>query len=238
MREIDEAEGLFQDTCDEVETFFNFLNETIEKSPTLNFAGKTREFDSNVINTMKASAYMMLYNLIEATTDKVFRALHEDIKQADFDDLLPELKYYLLRSFKNMKKDITEQTITAPSPIAKTLHQVALDNLKLFSGNIDVRKIKDTAKKYGLTIQQNHTPEEDESRSAHLLKEVKNTRNAIGHGDKSFNEVGKGTSIEELMETKERVINYLNNLLASARIYLDQQQYCHIAAHAPERIAQ
>lgn len=233
MQVIDEAEGLFRDTCDEVNSYFQFLKDAIEKSPTLHFGDEAREFDSGVINTMKASAYMMLYNLIEATTDKIFEALHEDIAQTSFDDLLPKLQYHLLRSFKTMKKDVTPALMPSPTPIATIIHQAALENIKLFSGNIDARKIRETAEKYGLTVNSNTPPQ-----SERQLLSVKTIRNQIGHGEKSFSEVGKSTSIEELIETKEKVIDYLDALLVNAQVYLDQQHYRHTPLHAPETIVQ
>lgn len=236
---IDEAEGLFQDTCEEVECYFSFLESAIEHTPALQFSDELREFDSSVLNTMKASAYLMLYNLIEATTDKVFGALHEGIKQADFDELVPELQYYLLRSFKNMKQSVNEQTV--PGPIAKTLHRSLLTNFKLFSGNIDVRKIESAAGEHCLNIvQDDDVSDGSRSRANYLLLTVKTIRNQVAHGEKSFNEVGRDTAIEELVETKEQVIGYLTRLLESAEAYLSQQHYRrqHVAVDASETITQ
>lgn len=221
---IDQAEGLFQDTCEEVECYFNFLESTIEHTPQLKFTDELREFDSSVLNTMKASGYIMLYNLIEATTDKVFKALHVGIEQADFDELVPELQYYLLSSFKKMKRNISREIV--PDPITKSLHKSILTDLKLFSGNIDVRKIQSAASEHGMNILQPHDATEDSRiHASRLLLSVKTIRNQIGHGEKSFNEVGRATAIEDLIETKEQVISYLTLLLESAEAYLQQQHY-------------
>ena len=54
---------------------------------------------------------------------------------------------------------------------------------------------------------------------------VKNNRNDLAHGIKSFAEVGKDKSADELIEIKNKVVEYLRQILEKIEIYLENQEY-------------
>ncbi len=88
---------------------------------------------------------------------------------------------------------------------------------KLFSGDIDAQKMKTTANKYGFSAK-------TKTDSSDLLI-VKNNRNDLAHGIKSFAEVGKDKSADELIEIKNKVVEYLRQILEKIEIYLENQEY-------------
>ena len=47
----------------------------------------------------------------------------------------------------------------------------------------------------------------------------------LAHGFKSFEEVGRGTNTEELLEIKDRVINYLQGIVENIEEYISKQEY-------------
>jgi hypothetical protein len=64
----------------------------------------------------------------------------------------------------------------------------------LFSGNIDAREIRETAKSYGFSDKTDGM----KTQNGNDLLKIKTNRNDLAHGDKSFSDVGKDASAEEL----------------------------------------
>jgi hypothetical protein len=68
------------------------------------------------------------------------------------------------------------------------------------------------------------------TRGGERLLTVKSNRNDLGHGDKSFSEVGREHDVRDLMVIKEEVFKYLSDILANVERYISERQYL-----SPER---
>ncbi|MDJ0636882.1 MAG: MAE_28990/MAE_18760 family HEPN-like nuclease, partial [Xenococcaceae cyanobacterium MO_188.B29] len=95
------------------------------------------------------------------------------------------------------------------------------DKEKLFSGNIDARKIKQTAEIYGFSYKTDPKKTQD----GYDLLKIKTNRNDLAHGFKSFEEVGRDASADELLQIKKRVICYLREILQNIETYISKQEY-------------
>ncbi len=86
---------------------------------------------------------------------------------------------------------------------------------------MDAKKIKKIADHYsfsGLTNAQ-------KTKNGENILVVKSKRNDLAHGIKSFEEVGRDKTIEELLKIKEEVVEYLRQILENIRDYLDNEEY-------------
>ncbi|MEM7713483.1 MAG: MAE_28990/MAE_18760 family HEPN-like nuclease, partial [Cyanobacteria bacterium P01_A01_bin.68] len=92
---------------------------------------------------------------------------------------------------------------------------------KLFSGNIDGRVIKTIAQDYGFSYKTDARKTGDGSD----LLTVKSNRNDLAHGIKSFAEVGREKSADELVKIKNKVVKYLKQILLNIEIYLSHKEY-------------
>jgi hypothetical protein len=54
-------------------------------------------------------------------------------------------------------------------------------------------------------------------------------RNDLAHGNKSFSEVGKDISIEDIRKVKEEVIAYIGQILNNIETYLDAREYLDVS---------
>ncbi len=54
---------------------------------------------------------------------------------------------------------------------------------------------------------------------------IKSNRNDLAHGFKSFAEVGKDKTTDELLEIKNKTIRYLRKILQNIEQYLSNQDY-------------
>ena len=171
---------------------------------------------------------MLLYNLVESTARNAIEAIFDELKNQaiSFDQLKPEIKMIVLQNLKNR----------SPKKIYLQINQISIDIItatfereELFSGNVDARLIKEIAEKYGFSCKTEATKTKD----GQNLLVVKSNRNDLAHGVKSFEEVGRDQTIEELLEIKEEVIEYLRQILQNIKIYLDNQEYLDITTGNP-----
>jgi hypothetical protein len=91
----------------------------------------------------------------------------------------------------------------------------------LFSGNVDRDEITRTARKYGFSYDTDYS----KTKHGENLYSVMRNRNDLAHGNKSFAEIGKDTSIQELLQVKEEVIEYLKQILKNIEGYLIKKEY-------------
>jgi len=106
-------------------------------------------------------------------------------------------------------------------PIAIEIIIAGFDEKDLFSGNIDARKIKQTANEYGFSSQTDYAKT---GKGADLLS-IKSNRNDLAHGYKSFAEVGKDKTADELLEIKKKTVSYLREILQNIEQYLSNKEY-------------
>ncbi|GGA07986.1 MAE_28990/MAE_18760 family HEPN-like nuclease [Okeania sp. KiyG1] len=218
----------FNERSEEVSKYFIFLQSLQQGKIKLitesQGNSKAKKIDTELENTLKASAYLLLYNLIESTMKDAIEAIFDELKNQGvyFDNIRPELQKIVLRNLKQKNPDKVLQKI---GDISRDIITVGFDKEKLFSGNIDAKKIKETAQEYGFSAK-------TKIDSSDLLT-VKDNRNDLAHGIRPFAEVGKEISADELMEIKNKVVEYLRQILENIETYLDNQEYLDSSTNTP-----
>jgi hypothetical protein len=155
-------------------------------------------------------------------------AIFDELKNQaiSFDQLKPEIKMIVLQ---NLKKRSLEEIHLQINQISTDIILATFDPKKLFSGNVDARLIKEIAEKYGFSYQTEPT----KTKNGEKLVDIKDKRNDLAHGVKSFKEVGQGKTIEDLLKIKEEVIEYLRQILENITTYLDNQEYLDFTTGTP-----
>ncbi|MGL6338366.1 MAG: MAE_28990/MAE_18760 family HEPN-like nuclease [Waterburya sp.] len=204
----------FDERSQEVSKYFLFLKNLEQGLIRLNI-------DSDLEKTLKATGFLLLYNLIESTMRNAIETIFDDFqnKNVSFDDVRDEIRKIIIQNFKNNKS--TDNILQSIQNISLDIISVSFDKEKLFSGNLDARKIKQTAEAYGFSYKTNTRKSQDGN---DLLK-IKTNRNDLAHGFKSFEEVGRDATAEELLQIKKRVIYYLKAILQNIEIYILKQEY-------------
>jgi len=217
--------GLFQDFNErskEVSKYFIFLKNLEQEAIQLSMKenSKVKTIDSELLKTLKASGFLLLYNLVEATMRNAIEAIFDELrdKRVSYDNIKPKLKKIILKNFKKRNPDNIVGSIT---DISLDIITVCFDRHDLFSGNVDGKEIKETAKKYGFS----HKTNGEKTGNGNDLLTVKTNRNYLAHGFKSFSEVGRDKSADELLEIKNKVLRYLRQILENIEQYLSDQEY-------------
>ncbi|MDI9313011.1 MAG: MAE_28990/MAE_18760 family HEPN-like nuclease [Limnohabitans sp.] len=225
----------FESRVEEVEIYFNFAIE-IDKIET----HKQQKFtlSENLELTVKrdlqkvirANCYLILYNLIEATIRNgiwaTFDAIFDD--SLSFEELTPNIqniwlaeKVFEINDISNPTKLKENIKTLLDNHISKKAISISKNRVSL-SGNLDYRSIEKIIKDYGYfgkitTI--------DKKKLAKALLKIKNERNGLAHGNKSFRQSAEIITIQDLTEFKDLVICYLRDITKNITKYIDKKTY-------------
>lgn len=219
----------FNTRVKEVDDYFIFLKSLIQKEIKLAVIDSKSEYkiaslDLDLAKTLKANGFLLLYNLIESTMRNAIEAIFDEFqtKGISFDKIKPGIKITILQNLQTCFKS------SSPKNIHSKISQISIDIItatfereRIFSGNVDAKLIKETAENYGFS----HSTDCSKTKNGKNLLIVKVNRNDLAHGIKFFEEVGRDKTIEELLEIKEEVVEYLRQILKNIEDYLDNKEY-------------
>lgn len=193
----------FNERSKEVSKYFIFLKNMEQGTIKLSMEGiegktKVRNIDSELEKTLKASGFLVLYNLIESTMRNAIETIFDELSSqgVSFNDMKPCLKKVIISNLKNLKVD--DGIVSQITNISIHIVNAGFNKEKLFSGNIDSRLIKEKAKEYGFSC----TTNSSKTGNGSDLRTIKENRIDLAHGIKSFAEVGKDKSADELLKIK------------------------------------
>jgi MAE_28990/MAE_18760-like HEPN len=209
----------------EINEYFLFLNGLINETIKLSVSDDGDEqtiktIDSELAKTLKANSFLLLYNLIESSMRNAIEAIFDELKskKVSFDCVRTEIRKVVLQNFKNRSPDDIHTRIT---DISLDIITAGFKSKELFSGNIDREEITKTAKKYGFSYDTDYS----KTKHGENLNNIMRNRNDLAHGNKSFSEVGKDLSIEDLVKVKNEVVEYIGQILRNIEIYLTKKEY-------------
>lgn len=235
-----ELYDLFRQRCAEVSRYIEFI-EIIADNRSVTLAGEIEgeilpiegaELSRELTKTLRANAYLLLYNLVEATMTNAIDAIHKavDGDNLGFDQLSVNLQNIALSHFKRAIKDSHDAAMDGRvHPIEVAMARLGYDREKIFSGNVDCKEIKSTAKKYGF---QTADPNQNGRLILRQLKDLRDKRNALAHGRLSFEQCGQETAPEYLTKVHYETTVYLRSVLRSVSHYLRGRKYAAILTEA------
>ena len=181
----------------------------------------------SLINTLKSNFSLMLYNILEYTVSGLHDELYTEISinnlsyidvseriqtiwhkvklndanknSAGFDTLLAKSKYIL-------DSVINKNTITLSSRDTIT------------GGNLDDKALIKIFDSHGIAFTKNYFRSD-------ILGNIKTTRNDLAHGSVSFADALESSSISDLKEKSKIMINFLDDLIQSVKLYTDDKKY-------------
>lgn len=155
--------------------------------------------DVALMATMKASAMLLIYNLVESTAVNSIESIYDHLKseRMGFIAVDDALKVMVLKCARECN----------PAALVRRMRDELLDLAvaafkkdKVFSGNVDARAIRDMWDDYGIARTDPYAEE--------ALLEVKRARNDLAHGAKSFSELGRSLTVGDI-ELKYRATKNL-----------------------------
>ena len=204
----------------EVARYFRFLGALDNGSHAIVISkDRTNAYDNvdlgELVKTLKANAFLLLYNLIESTVKNALEAIFDELQNnsIDFDACRNELRRIIL---VNLKRRDVDKLLPLVTKLANDLARITFNKDELFAGNVDAKLIRKTAERYGFAAPR--------KRSDNLLT-VKDNRNDLAHGNKTFAEVGREYDFARLEQIRVQVTDYLSELIDNIENYIAQQGY-------------
>ena len=216
----------FQDRVAEIEAYFSFIKNVDNQDilfiqsdrQSLAYLPGTQE---DLLRTFKASAFLLLYNLMESTISNAIEAIFEELdsQRISFDSCREEIKCVIL---ENLKQHNPKRILTSINYISNDIVVKTFKKEEVVSGNVDARKIRDIADGYGFSKPY------DPLRKGDSLLTVKSHRNDLAHGSKSFADIGRNFTVPDILRIKTEVIDYLSTMLSNVDSYISQREYLSI----------
>jgi hypothetical protein len=135
-----------------------------------------------------------------------------------FSDLRRSIRREVIKGFKKRcNPDIHLDMMDVPLGLVAA----SLDVEDHFSGNVDARHLREIADVYGFSTKSDRSLTHD---GAELLT-IKNIRNDLAHGLKTYEEVGRDYPIKRLLEISIRSTAYMAAILDNVSVYLDAEEF-------------
>ena len=200
------------------ETRTNFDSRIQEAKDFVDFVVQLEGTETNgtPLKTLKASCFLLLYNLVEFTLTGAIESIHEEIDSNGFgfdecrDELQAELHRMLCtRTWEKIRNNVTS--------INKDMVYKTFIRKEVFSGNLDPRRFQQQAKRYGFRPPL--------SKNYDKLRELKDKRNDLAHGVFSFEEIGRNVTVQDLEHYVKIVKSYLTKAMDNIADYLSNRRY-------------
>jgi hypothetical protein len=236
MRLVQLTDDLLRNREIETFAFLDFLKVAVERPAILKAKDGELEFQLSLelTHTLKANLILLLYNAMEATLIELLNEMHDAIDSncSSTDTLNAQLLRVVL---KTVRKEAAQNVLSSPSPLHASLFQFWMDDWKnrnsgkekrdgSISGSVDGRVFYEQLKNYGVV---DKTP--DDRPPPHLtnlaLQKVKNRRNELAHGEKSFTDLGRELAVPTLEIDSHAVFETLKNIASEVNSYLHNQRY-------------
>ena len=237
---MNEVTEYFEERREEVEVYFRFLKQALHEDVHLFFPRKRtwnrRPFDSDTSRILKASGFLVLYNLIECTVRLAIRRLHFTLRENNlsYGDASPEIRSLWVKSFmRDLSKNRASHStyLTMAQEIANIVaNESALefkeDAIPL-AGALDAKRLREIGKSYGLS-----RFSVSMSADGDYLKTIKDRRNELAHGHESFKKCGGNYSVDDLLAMKKAVIKCMRAFLRNMKRFLENREYSTNIANA------
>lgn len=170
--------------------------------------------------TLRAGTFLILYNLVEASTRGALEAIHDQItaSEAPFTLLTMSLRKEVIRLFKKEADPSTNHTV---DDFPSAFVAIALAQGTKLSGNVDAKAIREISEKYGFSSKTRTQVTRDGSD----LLTIKSNRNDLAHGRKTFEEIGRDHTATELLLLTRRSMRYMDQILNNVAGYLEGEHY-------------
>lgn len=204
----------------EVALYFKFLREldgrrTASSETHIDPSKLTSEEQAALLKTLKANGFLLLYNLIEATSKNAIEAIFDELRSqgVSFDDCRKEVKKIALT---NLKRHDVDKILPSLSSISVDVVVKTSIRKRLFDGNVDAKRLRKVARNYGFR---------KPVRESNELLTVKSARNDLAHGEKSFSDVGRDYDVARMEKIRAEVVAFLSELLDNVDDYITSRSY-------------
>ncbi len=229
---MDEVIEEFEERVVEVAAFLKVLERLENPDVVLVHRRKRRRLrvlkDSSH-KVMKATVFLLIYNLVESAIRSAFRQLYTtiEVEKKTAAELRRELRRVWvgqqfdkfaegtasLRNYREVAEKLADQIIE------DTAIRLSADLLPV-SGNLDADVIRKVCHSHGIPVRTHFR-----ALGGCELETVKRQRNALGHGDVSFSACGQQYAVTDLKRIHRQSVVFVRSILKNIRRYVEEAAF-------------
>lgn len=222
----------FCDKCEEIERYLNFLD-NLDNGADNHLLSKNKDsiwittpITREVQKTIRASTYLLIYNLLESSTCNALDAIHLTLEseQVDIQKVSTKIKRIIYNNLKNgLGEKSIDSLISNNIDLRPIIMKHGYNKKDLLSGNLDVDVLRKIEKKYGFES----FPVGGQSGlySPSTIKEIKVKRNELAHGSLSFEQCGQQIPILTMSVKYGEAKNLMLSVFNGLNNFLNQKKY-------------
>ena len=216
----------FVSRCKDIRDYIRFIKyaENCVNNNMKNHDKKNAFINEGLNKILIANVFLLLYNAIEATVRNAIEALYDEIEDSNsiYENLTKSLKQkWIDDQIQNLKEgtssiDTLRNKLTEVTNLIIQNQSINLNKKNLgISGNLDAQAIRNISKKHGIEAPKN----------GRKLEEIKNKRNYLAHGNRSFKEIGGDISHKEVLIYGKETFLFLKEFIKHVSKYIENKDY-------------
>lgn len=222
----------FQQRMQEVDEYFALIKVLDQTNPVLHYEEdatselKQQAISLDLIRILKSSAYLLLYNVMEAAVKNCLNQIFDSIRSENlsYPDVAEKMRGIWAAQQMSKYRSSTDETLkTRIKAIADDIVNRTLIDLEhsitRISGNIDARAIREFAEEYGFEEAVPNPVAGD------CLNDIKKARNHLAHGDLTFIACSQNLPVGTLVGYRNDVEHYLNHVIINVDDYISNRRY-------------
>lgn len=155
---------------------------------------------------LKSSLMLMIYNMVEGTMSNLLVDYFDYIHAKNIPICnLPNEFQCTIKSYRDKKNSGSSDEENSTYTRFDLSYSEMTKYLKLFSGNLDSRSIREVCKKVGIDL--------PESIKEPALLIVKSNRNKLAHGETRFNNTCQDITLDEIKKICDKTQEYLQKVI-------------------------
>lgn len=214
-----------QDDIDHICSLLQTFQDVELKNPNGTPVFSSSEVDQ-MVGILKSTVLLMSYNQVESTLRGCLEFLydHFDDVGIEYNSLSPAVQKTILKGLLKKFESGEDLHRAIGSEIDTKIMRASLQTKKIFNGNIDRLKVRDIADSYGVIIE---APEE--ARNGVDLVFLKDLRNDLAHGNKTFSQRVALETVVECIAKTNRTSHFLRATILAFEQYITDEVYSRTA---------
>lgn len=230
---MEDVRAQFEERKSEIEEYLRLLGHLREPDARIyapsSEDGPYIDIGSGVQKTLKASVFLLLYNNVEATVRNCFLSVYQriDAERLGYRDASTALKAIWLEErcadVKGPEAAWTSYRKKAEEMVSAAVNNAPLDMSKMsmrWQGNLDAERVRSLCREHKVRLS---VP--PSARGGAELGVIKDKRNDLAHGNRSFDECGREYDVSDLARIDAEANTFLSSLISCIEGFIQRAGY-------------
>lgn len=187
-----------------------------------------RVLQEDSLKVMKATVFLLIYNVVESSIRSAFAHLYLEIKRKGttcrkLNDNILQVWIGQQFRFDENSASLRNYRETAEKLANEIMQESAVSLSEEYlpvSGNLSANAIRKVCAAHGISVKAHYR-----AKGGVELETVKVQRNALAHGNTSFSACGQQYTVADLKRIKQQAFVFVRSILHNLKRFVDGQSY-------------